>query len=39
VSWLKQQGAHFEPASGAIATIINMWPHLHTVVLRDRWTI
>ncbi len=24
VSWLKEQGAHFEPASGAIATIVNM---------------
>jgi hypothetical protein len=23
-SWLKEQGAHFEPASGAIATIIDM---------------
>jgi hypothetical protein len=24
VSWLKEQGAHFEPASGAIATIMDM---------------
>jgi hypothetical protein len=24
VSWLKEQGAHFEPASGAIATIMNV---------------
>jgi hypothetical protein len=24
VSWLKEQDAHFEPASGAIATIMNV---------------
>jgi hypothetical protein len=29
VSWLKEKGAHFEPASGAIATIMNVWHHLH----------
>jgi hypothetical protein len=32
VSWLKEQGSHFEPASGAVATIMDVWRHLHATI-------